>query len=102
MISIGSSLPLAALHSSSFSVIFIQVLWFTFSIILPLSFLVVITTLWWLPASIKTQELLMALAEFLMAWASLDVALVRQTFVEFIESNYYDRFFPAANMLIAK
>ena len=76
IIDLGLSVSNACENPTDTRIIFTQVVYFLTVLILPLSFLLFVGILWFVPMTRKAQTILYTIAEILNAWSCIDVFVI--------------------------
>jgi len=98
LLSVTHAIPQAAENPNFIGVIWIQAVFYTVSFAVPLTHLVVMIFLWWVPMTARTQYSVFYFTEVLNAWSALDVFVVSimaaileiQQFAEFLVGDKCD------------
>jgi len=69
----GYDLPDDVRDPTNFGVHFIQIVYFIFTMVVPLAFLLVLGVLWSFPMTIKQQKKIFVIAEIVNAWSAMEV-----------------------------
>eukprot|EP01111_Echinosteliopsis_oligospora_P007505 TRINITY_DN2268_c0_g1_i1.p1 TRINITY_DN2268_c0_g1~~TRINITY_DN2268_c0_g1_i1.p1 ORF type:complete len:1347 (-),score=287.19 TRINITY_DN2268_c0_g1_i1:129-4169(-) len=74
--SLGRAIPKSSLSPHSSGIIFIQISFYIFAIVMPIIYLSVLFLLWVVPLSFKAQRRMMVVMEVTQAWSALEVFVV--------------------------
>ena len=80
VLSLGWELPTSSADPNNISIRWIQVCFFLFVFIIPISHVILLICLWLIPMKMKSQQIAFATAEVLNAWAALEVFVVAIVF----------------------
>ena len=75
-VSIGKSIAIASGSPHKPAVLWMQVCYFLFGLVMPLCLVLLFATLWLVPLSLYRQQQMLVFAHICGAWASLDVFIV--------------------------
>lgn len=73
---LGMSLPLSVEDPKSFGVTIIQITFLFFALVMPFACLVTITILYYIPMTLRGQQIVFMLAEIANAWSAIEVFLL--------------------------
>ena len=73
---LGTSLPQSVEDPNSFGVIIIQITFFFFALVMPLACLITVSILFYVPMTLRCQQIMFMLAEIANAWSAIDVFLL--------------------------
>ena len=110
ILDLGLSVPKAYENPKAPAIIFTQVIYFLTVLVTPLTFLVVVGILWFIPMSRKAQTIIYAIAEILNAWSCIDVFVIAivaslteiEQFTKFIVGDKCDTIDPIIKKYFSK